>query len=171
MATAAQVLANQSNAKFSTGPASAAGRELSSKNRTTHGLCYRAGLFALAKGESREEYDELVASLVKEHQPQTSTEQLLVTRMAQHEWLRARAQLLQAGTFSGSTGQIEQTQQFALYLRYEMMHERAFDKCLRELRSIRAEKRKVEIGFESQKRSQAAGHRAAESLNLKKQYF
>jgi len=63
------------------------------------------------------------------------------------------------------------TEQFALYLRYQTTHERAFYKALKELQTIRAQRINEQIGFESQKRQQAAEQRAAEAHNLKKQEF
>jgi beta-phosphoglucomutase-like phosphatase (HAD superfamily) len=56
-------------------------------------------------------------------------------------------------------------------LRYQTTHERAFYKALKELQTIRAQRIKEQIGFESQKRQQAAEQRAAEARNLKKQEF
>ncbi|HEY3454684.1 MAG TPA: hypothetical protein VGK64_08800, partial [Bryobacteraceae bacterium] len=47
-------------------------------------------------------------------------------------------------------------------------HERAFHKCLNELLRIRAEKRKQEIGFESQKRKQEEHDRKQEQHKMKK---
>src|SRR5262249_16045649 len=44
----------------------------------------------------------------------------------------------------------------ALYIRYETTHFRAFHKCLKELLSIREQKRKAEIGFESQNQRKQA---------------
>jgi hypothetical protein len=44
-------------------------------------------------------------------------------------------------------------------LRYQTTHERAFHKASDELRKSRNEKRKAEIGFESQKRQQAEEER------------
>jgi hypothetical protein len=41
----------------------------------------------------------------------------------------------------------------ALFVRYRTSHERAFHKCLAELLKLIAEKRKVQIGFESHKRA------------------
>ena len=54
---------------------------------------------------------------------------------------------------------------FALYMRYQTTHERAFHKALNELLRLRAEKRKLEIGFESQerKRKENAQREAAEA--------
>ncbi len=53
----------------------------------------------------------------------------------------------------------------ALYMRYQTTHERAFHKSLHALLKLRAEKRKTEIKFDSQKREEAAEslRQAAES--------
>jgi hypothetical protein len=56
-----------------------------------------------------------------------------------------------------------------LYLRYQVTHERAFHKCLNDLLKLRAEKRKAEIGFESQKHKQADQRRRESSENRKKE--
>ena len=63
------------------------------------------------------------------------------------------------------------TEHFALYLRYQTTHERAFYKALNELQKLRNERRKEQIGFESQKRAQAAEIRAEKALNLRIQEF
>jgi hypothetical protein len=63
------------------------------------------------------------------------------------------------------------TAQFALFMRYQTNQERAFYKALNELQKLRAERTKQEIGFESQKRLEAAEQRAAEAHEMKKQEF
>jgi hypothetical protein len=171
MATAAQIHANQSNARRSTGPTSAAGKQASSRNRTTHGLSqYSNNSFYLLDDEDPQKFSDLRARLVEEHQPQTETERILVQRLADHEWLRTRALGLQQ-TCIFVDQHVIATEQFALYLRYQTTHERAFYKALKELQNIRAQRIKEQIGFESQKRQQAAEQRADEALNLKKQDF
>jgi hypothetical protein len=85
MATTAQIDANQSNAQRSTGPASQAGKQASSQNRTTHGLCHTNTFFYLLPDEDREKFAELNARLRQEHQPQTETELILVRRLGEHE--------------------------------------------------------------------------------------
>jgi hypothetical protein len=72
--------------------------------------------------------------------------------MAQHHWLRNRAGLLQSNCFQDD-GSIDE-KRLALFLRYQTTNERAFHKCLNDLLRLRAEKKKAEIGFESQKRNQ-----------------
>jgi len=56
-------------------------------------------------------------------------------------------------------------------MRCQTTHERAFYKAFKELQNIRAKRIKRQIGFDSQKRQQAAEQRTAETHNLKKQEF
>ena len=166
MATEAQIAANQANAQLSSGPKTEEGKAASSKNNLSHGLTYRGGMFILLPWESAEEFDHLVIDLKCEYAPKNRTEMILVERMAQHHWLRNRATLLQGNCFLDD-GTIDD-KRLALYLRYEVTHERAFHKCLTELLRIRAEKRKQEIGFESQKRKQEEHDRKQEQHKMKK---
>jgi hypothetical protein len=166
MATEAQIAANQANAQLSSGPKTEAGKAASSKNHLSHGLTYRGGMFILLPWESAREFDDLVVDLKSEYGPKNRTELILVERMAQHHWLRNRATMLQGNCFADD-GTIDD-QRLALYLRYETTHERAFHKCLTELLRIRAEKRKAEIGFESQKRKQEEHDRKQEQHRMKK---
>jgi hypothetical protein len=87
--------------------------------------------------------------------------------MAESEWLRARALRLQAQCVEsiGGCG----VQNLALYIRYQTTHERAFHRSLKELQTLRKERRNLEIGFESQKLKQTAEVRASEGMNLKKE--
>jgi len=159
MATAAQIRANQSNAHRSTGPTSQAGKQASSRNRTTHGLCqHNSQSFYLLDDENSEKFGELRDRFAEEHQPQTETERILVQRLADHEWLRMRALRLQSFCIF-EYQHVLATEQLALYLRYQTTHERAFYKALKELQNIRAQRIKEQIGFESQKT--LAGRRTA----------
>ena len=171
MATAEQIRANQSNAQRSTGPISESGKQASSRNRAKHGLCqHNSRSFYLLDDENSEKFAEFRDRLAEEYQPQTETERILVQRMADHEWLRTRALRLQA-TCIFENQHVLATEQFALYMRYQTTHERALYKALKELQNIRAQRIKEQIGFESQKRQQAAEQRAAEAHNLKNQAF
>ena len=152
MSTPTQVAANQANAQKSTGPKTEAGKAASSQNRLTHGLTYKGGAFHVLLTESQDDYQCLVADLQQDHQPQTATEFLLVEHMAQHQWLRDRAQRLQDHCFDPATGKLDDPKNFSLYLRYGNMHERAFHKCLADLLKLRKERMNEQIGFESEKR-------------------
>jgi hypothetical protein len=166
MATQAQLKANRENSQLSTGATSDAGREASSRNNLKHGLCHTEEFFTLLPGESEQNFATLVGTLRNEYMPQDTTESILVRRMAESEWLRARAVRLQTDTLFYD--QIGSPQKLALFLRYQTTHERAFYKALNELQKLRKERTKAEIGFESQKLKQAAESRSAEALNLKK---
>ena len=49
--------------------------------------------------EDENEYPALYEGLLKEHQPATETEQILVKKMAQHQWMADRALYQQANCF------------------------------------------------------------------------
>src|SRR5947209_10837877 len=74
--------------------------------------------------------------------------------MAEHWWLGQRAIYLQQLSF-GESETCQDPKQLALYLRYQTTHDRGFHKCLNELLRLRAQKRKEEIGFVSQKEKEA----------------
>ncbi len=156
MSTQAQIAANRANAQHSTGPRTPDGRASSSQNN------FRVGLtgdnFYVLEWEKQEDFDHLLEDLRAEHQPATRTENLLVEKMAQSYWLSQRAGFLQKTCFDREGPLCDPVMEklFALYLRYQTTHDRAFYKALGELLKLRAEKRKQEIGFESQK------HRAAD---------
>ena len=90
----------------------------------------------------------LVKRLRAEHQPTIAFETDLIEKMAQHFWLAQRAVLLQEICFDRETPHCDCQKQLALYLRYQTTHERAFERCVKELRSLRNESRKQKIGFE-----------------------
>ncbi|MDQ2712501.1 MAG: hypothetical protein M3Y24_09785 [Acidobacteriota bacterium] len=148
----ARLAANRLNAALSTGPKTEEGKAAVSQNNVRHGL---TGLFMVLPWECRDDFYKLVSDLKAEHQPSTPTETLLVERMAQHHWLMQRAISLQGITFEQHLPFCHDESRFALYLRYQITHERAFFKCLAELAKLRESKRKSEIGFESQKRHES----------------
>ena len=167
MSTEAQINANRANAEHSSGPKSEEGKEASSRNRTSHGLCTYNEIFFILPHESTEAYSLLRATLLHEHRPENETERLLVDRMAQHHWLRSRAEAFESGCFK-EDGTLDD-KRLALFMRYRTSHERAFHKCLNELLKLRAEKRKEQIGFESQKREKEEQTRKQEKHEMAKE--
>jgi hypothetical protein len=149
MSTAAQVNANQSNAQRSTGRKSAEGKAIASMNNFQHGF---TGQFRVLAWEDQDEFNGLFVRLHGEHKPSTLTEDVLVDKMAQALWLSKRALLLQDLTFNVAAPTCLDEKQLSLYIRYQTTNDRAFHRCLSELLKLRAEKRKQEIGFESQER-------------------
>jgi len=158
MSTEAQIAANRANAQLSTGPKTEAGKQALCFNNLRHGL---AGAFHILPWEDEEQFETLQLGFRAEYKPKGITEQILVDRMAQHEWLRQRSLRLQSLCFNAN-GMLDEPGQFALYLRYQTTHERAFHKCLNDLLKLKAEKRKEEIGFESQKAKEADQSRKQE---------
>ena len=75
-------------------------------------------------------------------------------KMARSQWLSQRALDIQTSTaaFSNIFKEVDELNK---WVRYQMQHERAFEKALNQLLKLRAEKRKEQIGFESEKRAEA----------------
>ena len=154
MATEAQISANQQNAQHSTGPNTHDGKAASCKNNFRYGLTGNS--FTVLDSEDQDEYDHVLSGLRFEHQPSTMTESILVDNMAQSYWLRKRAIYLQDQCATNEELTLEQQQkQLALFIRYQTTHDRAFHRSLNDLLKLRAERRKQEIGFESQKQKLA----------------
>jgi hypothetical protein len=150
MSTEAQITANQANCQNSTGPKTEAGKAASSQNSWKHGLT--VGVFRVLANEDQFHYDLLRQALLLEYEPATTTEAILVERMAQHHWMRNRAVNYQTACLE--CGDDLDTARLSLFMRYEAMQERGFHKCLNDLLKLRAERQKVEIGFASQAHKQ-----------------
>jgi len=146
MSTEAQICANQKNAQHSTGPKTETGKASSSLNNFRHGLTRNR--FVVLDSEDQDEFDHVLCGMRFEFQPETMNEAILVEKMAQSYWLAKRAVDLQDSCLADE-------KQLALYLRYQTTHDRAYRGALNDLLKLRAEKRKAEIGFESQKRQEA----------------
>ena len=113
----------------STGPRSIAGKDRSSQNARTHGLSSLTSVFVLLPGEDTKEWVQLVDDLNHEFHPVSRTERILVNDMAQSHWLTQRAINLQ-------TSSIEDPKAFALYLRYQTTHHRAYYRALKQLLAL-----------------------------------
>ncbi len=96
MATQAQILANRSNAKASTGPSSPEGKAAASRNAIRHGL---SAAFQVLPHESPEEFEELEAAYREEFNPHGAHESFLVGEMIQARWKLARIERLEAAAF------------------------------------------------------------------------
>ena len=149
MTTPTQAESNRANAQRSTGPKTPDGKAASALNNFRHGL---AGAFRFLEWESEQEFRELYDGLRDEHAPSTPTEILLIESLAQHFWLMQRAMRLQERALHTGFQDPAEEKRFPIYLRYQTTHERAFNQSLNQLLKLRAEKRKAEIGFESQER-------------------
>jgi hypothetical protein len=82
-----KLAANRANALKSTGPRTARGKAISSRNSAKHGLNARS---VLLRCEDREEFRRFVNEFHREYLPQTATEASLVNTMATARWRQAR---------------------------------------------------------------------------------
>ena len=88
MATAAQIAANRRNALRSTGPRTAAGKAVSSRNALRHGLTARA---MVVLDEDAQDFQRLWAELWTELAPRDGREELLTETVVQAAWRMRRA--------------------------------------------------------------------------------
>ncbi len=158
MSTESQVRANRENAQHSTGPTTETGKAASCMNNFRFGF---TGVFTVLESEDQDAFDHLFHGLSVEHQVKTMTERILVLKMAQHHWLSNRAQRLQDAVMDDSGSELGSSRNAnsALFLRYQTTNDRAFTRALNDLLKLRAERRRAEIGFESQKQREAAESR------------
>ena len=181
-----QLAANRANAELSTGPTSEAGKAISSRNHTIHGLTSVADSnFKVLPDEDQSAFDHMFAKFHKEWNATTATEEELVTRLAVHSWLQARALRLQHQILAevGEEIAVQERKDFALYMRYHTTHSRGFSKALSELMRLRnfhlrqetaaavAERRalQAQIRFESQKHKAELHAARMEALRLKQE--
>jgi len=87
MSTEKKAESNRKNAQKSTGPKSAEGKAVVSRNALTHGLLSR---HLIIEGESQEEFSELIQLLAEEYQPMGLVEHALVERVGIALWRQRR---------------------------------------------------------------------------------
>ena len=151
MPTERQIAANRLNAQKSTGPKTEEGKAKSCLNRLSHGLASSA---TIVPGENPEEFKALLTDLMTEYDPATPTEQVLVEKMCMNQWLSLRAFRLQGEAFLDRQLMGESfgiPKDLGVLIRYQTSAERAFHKAHNELVKAQKERKKSEIGFESQK--------------------
>jgi hypothetical protein len=164
MATPSQIAANRENSKKSCGPKTAEGKAKSCLNHLSHG--FTSNTAQLIPGENPEELKALLADLMDEYQPVTPTEQILVEKMTQNQWLSGRAFRLQSDAFSCKGGYFPKTtitKDLGVLIRYQTSAERAFHQAHKELVTAQKQREKSEIDFESQEAAQAADPAPARS--------
>jgi hypothetical protein len=109
--------------------------------------------------------------------PVDDVERELVAKMVRHTWMAERAVRFQDGCFlilpqspeqeAARKDGIAVRNDIELHMRYQTSHDRAYQRAANDLAKRRAERRKAEIGFESQKRKEAEETRKAELHPLK----
>ncbi len=128
-----------------------------------HGLA--GTVFKIIHGASEEEFENLEAALIDEHQPQTITESMLVRTLAEAWWLRNRAQADQDFCLR-ATGVIDPVE-LPLYMRYQAHHDRVFHRILNDLLKLRATRTKSELQKVAEAQKQQLAELRIESARLR----
>jgi hypothetical protein len=92
MSTEAQIRANRENAKKSTGPRTARGKEVVSQNALKHGLCAKKNVI---RTESQEEFDLFCNEIIEDLAPIGGMEFMLADRIVALSWRLRRAEHFQ----------------------------------------------------------------------------
>ena len=165
MSTQRQKEASKANSQKSTGPVTDEGKAKSSLNHLSHGL---ASNVTIVGDEDPEEFKALLNDLATEYDPATATEQILVEKIALNQWLSLRAFRLQGEAFldlklMSDTFGIPKT--LGLLIRYQTSAERSFHRAHNELVKTQKERKKSEIGFDSQKAGEPSDRPSAKRKN------
>ena len=94
MTTEKQILANQQNAKLSTGPRTDSGKRRSRRNAIRHGLTAETVIDTL---EDSADYTAFERAIKSDYSPQTAIEGQLVSRLASLLWRLRRAVIVESG--------------------------------------------------------------------------
>ncbi len=97
MASVAQIQANRSNARKSTGPRTADGKERASRNAIRHGLLAQD---AVIQGENPQEFELYREAMLQELAPAGTVETMLAERVVGLSWRLRRAERLQNAAFA-----------------------------------------------------------------------
>jgi len=103
MASPKQREANRANARKSTGPTSQAGKARSRLNSRKHGLTATKLVIA---GENPDDFDELRAELLEQHDPQSALEFELVERLSGLLWRLRRVPFFEAAIIDARHAQV-----------------------------------------------------------------
>src|SRR5262245_35185545 len=94
MASEKQILANQQNAKHSTGPRTESGKRRSRRNAIRHGLTVETVIDTL---ENAADYKAFERAIKSDYSPQTAIECQLASRLASLLWRPRRAVMVERG--------------------------------------------------------------------------
>src|SRR4029453_18741494 len=101
MATDKQIIANQKNARYSTGPRTESGKRRSRRNAIRHGLAAETVIDTL---EDAADYRAFERAIKSDYSPQTAIEGQLVTRLASLLWRLRRAVIIESGLLNIQAG-------------------------------------------------------------------
>ncbi|MBV8846722.1 MAG: hypothetical protein JO307_28270 [Bryobacterales bacterium] len=160
MNSPSKIQSARANGARSHGPVTPEGKQKSSRNATRHGLLSNT---IVLEGESKERFEELLASLTAELKPRNTTEAALVETMAAARWRHLRVLSIQKAQFD-----IEMAREAAVpsspvraaivfkklsdnsrvldvLLRYEVAFDRQFCRALNMLMKLRSSERIFDV--------------------------
>jgi hypothetical protein len=139
MSSQAQIDANRRNAQSSTGPRTPEGKAAVASNALKHGL--RVNIFKQPMTDP-ENFDQALADLIAEHQPQTPSEEIYVERMALCLNKLAFLEGMQNECLFGGAHQydLNEHQAMNIYWSQENRLERAYDRAFDRLRTLQKER-------------------------------
>jgi hypothetical protein len=111
MTSEKQQHANRANATKSTGPRSQTGKARSRLNAWKHGLSAK---MLIILGEDADDFDQLRADLIKEHNPQSVLESELVERLAVILWRLRRVPCFEAAILDAGHQQVWNQKNYCL---------------------------------------------------------
>jgi len=145
MATQLQNEANRRNSLKSTGPKTAEGKAIASRNAVTHGLFAR---MPVIPGENEAEFQDYTERWLGDLKPVGATEEFLAERIIGIAWRLRRTGQIEANLFKPSES--EETNTLSRLIRYESALERSYYRNVNELRALQAARAKAEPVVEPQ---------------------
>lgn len=159
MTTQRQIIANQQNAKQSTGPKTLQGKTVTAQNALKHGFFSKE---ILLDGESKKDFESLKMEFYDQFNPQSFLERLFLERALAATWRLSRITQMESVLMNHAAKKSFEGKGFTevlsgylgdeltLLSRYEISLERVLFRSLVELRSLQENKEscgQVEIGF------------------------
>src|SRR5882757_10773264 len=140
------------NTARSGGPSTPEGKKRSAENSFKHGLAVGR---LIITGESPQDFEALLADLTSEHNPATTSEELVLHDMAKFYWLKDRAIRLQTDAWDAHFDCLDAPKNdvpksLGVLLRYQTANERAFYKALKTLQDLQKKRKEEEGPFVSQ---------------------
>lgn len=136
MASAAQVTANQANARFSTGPRTEDGKARSARNALRHGLTARE---LIVREDERADFETLRDEILAELAPEGAVETITFHELLHAAWNLHRYRRLEAESFVGAADPLHDDRSDAFLerlARYQARAQRAYYRALKELRIL-----------------------------------
>jgi hypothetical protein len=140
MASVVQTLANQANAKHSTGPRTDQGKARVSQNARTHGFTAQSLRVA---DEDKQAFEALRAGLLQDTRPEGALENEIFRRLLTHSWNLRRIESFESQVLAATdpvSGDGDSHLKLDRCARYRRDVERSFYRALNELRKLQTQR-------------------------------